>query len=162
MLCYFTFPPFYSVFTLIIYCACVLHISAWDRNSVPLVFLHSLRHIYKLPFYYYMVTQWNVSLLSLWCNSSLPPHHIRIRSDHFQLHPSTSDYSRLPITRTFKGDRKKFELSGVRVIESSKKIAASKVKNSFYCTVNVLSHFIAEMLSENWKMLSDYKSQRIT
>ena len=32
-------------------------------------------------------------------------------------------YSRLPITRTFKGNRKKFELSGVRVIGSSKKIA---------------------------------------
>ena len=28
-------------------------------------------------------------------------------------------YSRLPITRTFKGNRKKFELSGVRVIEST-------------------------------------------
>ena len=37
-------------------------------------------------------------------------------------------YSRLPITRTFKGNRKKFELSGVRVIESSKKIA----ENSSY------------------------------
>ena len=41
-------------------------------------------------------------------------------------------YSPLPITRTFKGNRKKFELSGVRVIGSSKKIAESKVKNSFY------------------------------
>ena len=38
-------------------------------------------------------------------------------------------YSRLPITRTFKGNRRKFELSGVRVIGSSKKIAGSKVKN---------------------------------
>ena len=26
-------------------------------------------------------------------------------------------YSRIPITRTFKGNRKQFELSGVRVIE---------------------------------------------
>ena len=43
-------------------------------------------------------------------------------------------YSRLPITRIFKGNRKKFELSGVRVIGSSKKIAESKVKNRFYCT----------------------------
>ena len=34
-----------------------------------------------------------------------------------------NDYSRLPITRTFKGNRKRFELSGVRVIGSSKKIA---------------------------------------
>ena len=50
-------------------------------------------------------------------------------------------YSRLPITRTFKGNRKKFELSGVRVIGSSKKIAESKVKNSFYCTVNILITF---------------------
>ena len=47
-------------------------------------------------------------------------------------------YSRLPITRTFKGNRKKFEVSGVRVIGSSKKIAESKVKNRFYCTVNIL------------------------
>ena len=35
-------------------------------------------------------------------------------------------YSRLPITRTFKGDQKK-----VRVIWSSKKIAESKVKKQF-------------------------------
>ena len=42
-------------------------------------------------------------------------------------------YSRLPITQTFKGNKKKrFELSGVRVIGSSKKIAGSKEKNSFY------------------------------
>ena len=47
-------------------------------------------------------------------------------------------YSRLPITRTFKEIEKRFELSGVRVIGSSKKIAESKVKNSFYCTVNIL------------------------
>ena len=40
------------------------------------------------------------------------------------------------ITRTFKGNRKK-----VRVIESSKKIAESKEKNSFYCTVNILITF---------------------
>ena len=32
-------------------------------------------------------------------------------------------YSRLPITKTFKGNRKKFELSGVRVIGSWKEIA---------------------------------------
>ena len=50
-------------------------------------------------------------------------------------------FSRLPITRTFKGNRKKFELSGVRVIGSLKKIAESKVKNSFYCTVNILITF---------------------
>ena len=30
------------------------------------------------------------------------------------------------------------KLSGVQVIGSSKKIAASGVKNSFYCTVNIL------------------------
>ena len=45
-------------------------------------------------------------------------------------------YSRLPITRTFKRNRKK-----VPVIGSSKKIAESMVKNSFYCTVNILSTF---------------------
>ena len=44
-------------------------------------------------------------------------------------------------SRTFKGNRKKFKLSGVRVIGSSKKIAGSKVKNSFYCTVNILITF---------------------
>ena len=45
-------------------------------------------------------------------------------------------YSRLPITRTFKGNRKK-----VRVNGSSKKIAESKVKKQFYCTVNILITF---------------------
>ena len=38
--------------------------------------------------------------------------------------------SRLPITPTFKGNRKKFELS--------KQMAGSKGKTSFYCTVNIL------------------------
>ena len=50
-------------------------------------------------------------------------------------------YSLLPITRTSKGNRKKSVLSGVRVIGSSKKIAESKVKNSFYCAVNILITF---------------------
>ena len=45
-------------------------------------------------------------------------------------------YSRLPITRTFKGNRKK-----VQVIGSSMKVAESNVKNSFYCTVNILITF---------------------
>ena len=45
-------------------------------------------------------------------------------------------YSRLPITRTFKGNRKKG-----RIIGSSKKIAESNVKNSFYCTVKILIAF---------------------
>ena len=47
----------------------------------------------------------------------------------------------LPITRTFKGNGKRFELLGVRVTGSSKKIAERKVKNSFYCTVNILITF---------------------
>ena len=50
-------------------------------------------------------------------------------------------YSRLPITQTFKGNQKKFELSGVRVIGSSKKIAKSKEKSNFHCTVNILITF---------------------
>ena len=50
-------------------------------------------------------------------------------------------YSRLPITRTIKGNRKKFEVLGVRVIGTSKKIAESKVENSFYCTENILITF---------------------
>ena len=37
----------------------------------------------------------------------------------------------------------------VRVIGSSKKIAESKVKNSFYCTVNILITLIVEMSCEN-------------
>ena len=49
---------------------------------------------------------------------------------------SMGRYSRLPITRTFEGNRK-----NVRVIGISKKIAESKVKNSFYCTVNILVTF---------------------
>ena len=36
---------------------------------------------------------------------------------------------------------KRFELSGVRVIGRTKKIAENKVKNSFYCTVNILITF---------------------
>ena len=72
-----------------------------------------------------------------------------------------STYSRLPIRQTFKGNRKKFELSGVRVIGSSKKMAEGKVKNSLYCTVNILkSHLIVAMSSENLKILLDYKSER--
>ena len=49
-------------------------------------------------------------------------------------------YSRLPITRTFKENRKKFVFSGVRVIGSSKKIGESKgnKKKRFYCLVNIL------------------------
>ena len=59
-------------------------------------------------------------------------------------------YGRLPITQTFKGNRKRFELSGVRVIESSKKIAESMVKNSFYCTVNILITFNCRNVK--WKL----------
>ena len=50
-------------------------------------------------------------------------------------------YSLLPITRTFKGNRKKFKLSGVRLIWSSKQIAGSMGKTSFYCAVNILITF---------------------
>ena len=49
-----------------------------------------------------------------------------------QSNEAVLSYSRLPITQTFKGNRKK-----VRVIGSSKKIAESKVKKSFYCSVNI-------------------------
>ena len=51
-------------------------------------------------------------------------------------HSTEWKYSRLSITRTFKGNRKK-----VRVIGSPKKIGESKVTNSFYCTVNILITF---------------------
>ena len=41
-----------------------------------------------------------------------------------------------PVNSNLQGKSKK-----VRVIGSSKKIAGSKVKNSFYCTVNILITF---------------------
>ena len=44
------------------------------------------------------------------------------------------DLQSTPITRTFKGNRKK-----VQVIGSSKKIAGTTGKGSFHCTVNILS-----------------------
>ena len=40
-------------------------------------------------------------------------------------------YSRLPITQTFKGNRKKYELSGVWVIKSSSILAGCKEKKQF-------------------------------
>ena len=43
-------------------------------------------------------------------------------------------YTRL----TFKGNRKKFEISRVWVIGSSKQMARSKGKTSFYCALNIL------------------------
>ena len=55
----------------------------WDRNSVPLVFLPSLRPIYKFPFYYYIITH-EMSLFLLY--DVIPHYH---NSDHFRLHPST-------------------------------------------------------------------------
>ena len=64
-------------------------------------------------------------------------------------------YSRLPITRTFKGNRQKFELSGVRVIERSKKMAGSKVKNSFYCTVNILITFYCRNVK--WELKDTFR-----
>ena len=49
----------------------------------------------------------------------------------------------------------------VRVIGSLKKIAESKVKNSFYSTVNILTQLIVEVSRENWTgILQDYKSER--
>ena len=64
-------------------------------------------------------------------------------------------YSRLPKTRTFKGNRKKFELSGVQVIGSSKKIVESKVKNSFYCTLNILITFNCRNVK--WKLKDTFR-----
>ena len=59
-------------------------------------------------------------------------------------------YSRLPITRTFKGNRKK-----VRVIGSLRKIAWGKVKNSFYWTVNILITFYCRNVK--WKLKDTFK-----
>ena len=59
----------------------------------------------------------------------------------------------------------RFELARVRVIGSSRKIAESKVKNSFYCTVSILITFnhdrIVEMLSENSKILKKIINQNV-
>ena len=71
------------------------------------------------------------------------------------------NYSRLPITRTFK------ENPGLRKIENSSSYREREEdgqeygKNS-YCTVNILITLnclclIVEMLNENWKILLDYK-----
>ena len=46
--------------------------------------------------------------------------------------------------------KKRFELTGVRVIGSSKKIAESKVKNSFHYTVNILITFNCRNVK--WKL----------
>ena len=54
-------------------------------------------------------------------------------------------YSQLLITRTLKGNWKK-----VWVIESSTKIAGSKGKNSFYCTVSILITFNSRNVK--WKL----------
>ena len=71
------------------------------------------------------------------------------------LHRPISYHSRLPITLTFKGNRKK-----IRVIESSKKITESKVKNSFYYTVNIFITFNCRNVKWKLKILLDYKSER--
>ena len=49
----------------------------------------------------------------------------------------------------------------VWVIGSSKQIAGSKGKTSFYCTVNILTTLNCRklMLSENWKKLLDCESE---
>ena len=52
------------------------------------------------------------------------------------------------------------KLKKVRVIESSKKIAGSKVKSVFDYTVYISLTFIVEMLCENSKILLDYTSER--
>ncbi len=50
---------------------------------------------------------------------------------NFVLVTSHNKYSWLPITRTFKGNWKWFELSGVRVIESREKMTGNKEKTVF-------------------------------
>ena len=50
-------------------------------------------------------------------NSNIPEKQAKkFHTDDLSL-PRFGKYSRIPITRTFKGNRKQFELSGVRVIE---------------------------------------------
>ena len=71
----------------------------------------------------YFENKW-IKGLHLFCRELLRKEVVRVK------------YSRLSITRTFKGNQKK-----VRVIGSSKKIAESKVKNSFYRTMNILITF---------------------
>ena len=50
---------------------------------------------------------------------------------------STPDNSNLQRKLKKGSSYREFELSGVRVIGRSKKIAESKIKNSFYYTVNI-------------------------
>ena len=64
---------------------------------------------------------------------------VRLRIWRTGQHNSTKyfwEYSQLPIIQTFKGNWKRFKLSQAR-----KKIAGSKEKNCFYCTVNTLITF---------------------
>ena len=85
-----------------------------------------------------MKTKVNIRLLDLYGGESGAPNDcflLNVCSEK-QILPTMFYYSRLPITRTFKGNLKK-----VRVIGSSKKIAESKVTNRFYCTVNILITF---------------------
>ena len=70
---------------------------------------------------------------------------------YYVMHPWWVDLQFTPDNSNLQGKSKK-----VRVIGSSKKITRSKEKHSF-CTVSIL---ITEMLSESWKKLLDYKSER--
>ena len=87
----------------------------------------------------------NTSMLSFFIYQKFPEYHRKWVHDW--------SYSRLPITRTFKGNQKK-----VRVyIGSSNKIAECKVKNSFYCTVNILITFNCRNVK--WKLKDTFRLQ---
>ena len=94
-------------------------------------------------------------MISWTLDTWIPTYCFKIRKIHSNCKYLLFNYSRLPITRTFKGNRKKFELSRVRVIGNSKKIAGSKVKNSFYCTVNILITFYCRNVK--WKLKDTFR-----
>ena len=91
----------------------------------------------------------NTLMLSFFIYQKFPEYHRKWVHDW--------SYSRLPITRTFKGNQKRFKLSGVRVTGSSNKIAECKVKNSFYCTVNILITFNCRNVK--WKLKDTFRLQ---
>ena len=66
------------------------------------------------------------------------------------LYPSNGKIQSTPDNSNLQGKLKK-----VRVIGSSKKIAGSKVKNSFYCTVNILITFYCRNVK--WKLKDTFR-----
>ena len=69
----------------------------------------------------YALHLWFQSFYCLW-SSVIRNYSLKLYFSSAHKNASFFSYSRLPITRTFKGNRKKFELAVVRVIGSTKQI----------------------------------------